>query len=131
MLISGLKNINKYIRLFLGIAIAFSGLNKFGHWINVSFMHDALEFIGNLISIKGGFIVTTIAVVEITIGAALIFNRFKLLAVLALFPLMVSILLFHIFLDLKGIGIALFVLALDLYLIVAYREKVAVLFKPD
>jgi len=125
------KNINKYIRLLLGIAIAFSGLNKFGHWVNVSFMHDALEFIGNLISIKGGFIVNSIAVFEIIIGVALILNRFTLLAVLALFPLIVSILLFHIFLDLKGIGIAIVVFVLDIYLIVAYREKVAVLFKPD
>lgn len=126
-----MKNINKYIRLLLGIAIAFSGLNKFGHWVNVSFMHDALEFIGNLISIKGGFIVNSIAVFEIIIGVALILNRFTLLAVLALFPLIVSILLFHIFLDLKGIGIAIVVFVLDIYLIVAYREKVAVLFKPD
>lgn len=124
-----MKNINKYIRLFLGIAIAFSGLNKFGNWVNVSIMHDALGFIGELVSIKGGFIVSAIAVVEIIIGAALVFNRFVLLAVLALFPLIVSILLFHIFLDLNGIAIALIVLVLDLYLIVVNRDKLAILFQ--
>lgn len=126
-----MKKINTYLRLFLGLIIAFSGLNKFGEWVNVYIMHDAFAFIGDLISIKGGFIVTTIAVVEIAIGAALVFNRFTLLAVLALFPLIISILVFHLFLDLNGIGIALIVLAIDIYLMVVFRSKFAVLLKPD
>ncbi len=77
------------------------------------------------------FIVTSITVTKITFGAALVFNRFTLLKVLVLFPLIVSILLFHIFLNLNVITIEIFVLALDYYLIMAYREKVALLFNPD
>ena len=124
-----MKNMYGYIRILLGILITISGLNKFGNWINVSVMHDALTFIGDLVSIKGGFIVTSIAFVEIAIGILMLLNRFTLVAALALLPLIISILLFHIFLDLNGIAIAVFVLALDLYLILAYREKIAVLIK--
>jgi putative oxidoreductase len=117
------------VRIVLGLLIAISGINKFGHWINVAYMQDAMDFVLRLINIGGGFIIKTIAVVEILIGIALLTNRFTYLALAALLPLIVSIILFHIFLDLKGIGIAILVFLLDGYLLYMNKASLASLVK--
>lgn len=125
-----MKTVQTIVRLALGVLIAFSGLNKFGEWLNASFMHDAMQFIINLVDIGGGFIIYSIAILEIIIGIALISNKFSVLAAFILFPLMVSILIFHITLDLNGIVIALLVFAMNVYLLLSYREKLSNIVKP-
>jgi len=122
-----MKNINTYIRTLLGLLIIISGANKFGNWINVNYMHDAMDFVVKLTNIGGGFIITMIAVVEIILGLSLITNKYTTISVLILLPLMVSILLFHLVLDLNGIGVALLVFAMVIYLFFTKRDKISAL----
>ena len=123
-----MNNFNKVVRILLGLVIIVSGANKFTHWINVSFMHDALNFIVDLTNIGGGFIITGIALIEISLGVLLVVDRFSTFAALALLPLMVAILFFHIVLDLNGILIALVVFSMDVYILIANRERITPLF---
>ena len=126
-----MKNFTTTIRLLLGALILFSGANKFGHWLNASFMHDAMAWVINLSDIGGGFIIYGIGLLEIIVGIALLVNKFVTLAAMALLPLMVSILIFHMFLDLKGIGIALIVFAMNVYLVIENRDKISAMFQPN
>jgi putative oxidoreductase len=64
-------------------------------------MHDAMDFVINLSNIGGAFIINTLGVIEITLGFMLILNRLTTLALLILLSMIVSILIFHISLDLK------------------------------
>lgn len=123
-----MKKFNVALRIFLALLIAFSGINKFTHWLNAAYMHDAMEFVINLTNIGGSFIIKTLGVIEIIIGLLLLFNRLTLLALLALLPLMVSILIFHISLDLKGIGVAAFVFLADVYLLFQHKNNLSGLF---
>ena len=129
--INNMKNFTTIIRILLGALILFSGANKFGHWLNASFMHDAMAWVIHLSDIGGGFIIYCIGLLEIIVGIALIVNKFVTLAAMALLPLMVSILIFHMFLDLKGIGIALIVLAMDIFMVYENRDKVSAMFQPN
>jgi putative oxidoreductase len=123
-----MKTFNHVLRILLGIVIAFSGINKFTHWLNAQYMHDAMAFVLNLSNIGGAFIINTIGVLEITLGFMLILNRYTTLALLALLPLIVSILIFHISLDLKGMGVALFVFLIDVYLLYHHKDNLSNLF---
>lgn len=120
-----MKNLTIVVRISLGILIAFSGLNKFGGWLNAAFMNDAMQFVIELADIGGGFIIKTIGVLEILIGIALITNKFSILATLVLLPLLVSILVFHIALDLKGITIAIILFAMNIYLVLQLKDKLS------
>ncbi len=68
-------------------------------------------------------------ILEIVIGVALLTNKFTTLAILALIPLIVGVLVFHLFLDLKKIGVALIVFGMNIYLLYSIRNNVASIFK--
>ena len=123
-----MKKSEPIVRWLLGILMIISGANKFGYWINVSYMEDALDFVVNFTNLGGGPFIYAMAILEILLGLALILNKFKILALLALLPLLVSIITFHLFLDLNGIIIALFVFALNIYLILTHKDHVSGIF---
>jgi putative oxidoreductase len=123
-----MKKSEPIVRILLGLIIAISGANKFGYWINIAYMEDALDFVVNFSNLGGGPFIYAMGILEILIGIALIANRFKILAILALLPLMVSIVTFHLFLDLKGIAVALIVLFMDLYLLYLNKDRVSSIF---
>ena len=124
-----MKNATIVIRILLGLLIGFSGANKFGNWLNAEYMQDAMRFVIELSNIGAGFIIKAIGILEILIGLALLLNRFTVLATLALIPLIAGILIFHVFLDLKGIGVAVLVFLMNMYLLYAYRDKVSSIFR--
>lgn len=123
-----MKKLETIVRIVLGLLILVSGINKFGYWINVAYMSDALKFAVDIATIGGEFLIYALAILEILIGIALIINKFKLLAILSLVPLMVFILAFHLFLDVKGILIAAIVFALNIYLLYQHKSKVTNIF---
>ena len=57
---------------------------------------------------------------EIVFGALLVMNRFAAFAVEGLAPIIVNIILFHLFLDLPGIGFALVVFVCEIILVIGY-----------
>ena len=63
------------------------------------------------------------SVVEILVALMLIAGRFVPLALVLLAPILVNIVAFHVFLDLKGIGLGAFFMVLEIFLAWAYRDS--------
>jgi len=57
---------------------------------------------------------------EILFGILLLINRWTVLAIEGLAPIIANIILFHLFLDMPGMPLALVVLACEMVLIIAY-----------
>ena len=67
---------------------------------------------------------------EIAFGGMLVMNRYAPFAVEALAPIILNIILFHLFLDLAGMGLALVVLVCEIILVIGYwKEHLAAHFR--
>jgi hypothetical protein len=70
-----------------------------------------------------GWLLPLIAVAEITGGILFITNRFRALGAIIIFPVLVGIMLTHIFIAPSGLPIALVLFAIEIWIIVENREK--------
>ena len=113
------------VRILLGLMLVVFGLNKFLQFMPMPPMPEAAgEFMGALV--KSGYIMVIVAVVEIVAGILLLVNKFQPLALVVLFPILLNAFLFHLFLDIAGIGGSAVALAMNVFLMfankVAYSE---------
>jgi uncharacterized membrane protein YphA (DoxX/SURF4 family) len=114
-------------RILLGLVFCVFGLNGFLHFIpqpKDAMSQEALDFFGGLM--KTNYMIPLIFSTQTLGGALLLLNRFVPLALALLAPVIVNILLFHIFLAPSGIPIASVVAGLELFL--AWRHRNA--FRP-
>lgn len=107
-----------------GIFFVF-GLNKaLGFMPPPELNDEAGAFMGALAGT--GYFLKVLMGVEVLGGALLLMRRFVPLALLLLAPVVVNILLFHLFLDSTGLAIALVLVVLEGYLgLVVYRDRFA------
>lgn len=63
------------------------------------------EFMGALV--KSGYLMAIVAIVEIVVGVLLLINKYHALELIVVFPIILNAFLFHLFLDIAGIGGAL------------------------
>ena len=111
-------------RIFLGLILVLFGSNKFlGFMPMPPLPAEAAQFMGALAS--SGYIFPVVGFVEVLVGVLLISGLFVPLALQLLAPISVNIMLFHLFLDLPGIGGAAVVSVLNLYLIFQYKSHYA------
>ena len=75
-----------------------------------------------------GYLLTTVKIFELLCGAAFIIGKFVPLAAVVIFPIILNILMFHIFMDHSGLPIAILLMIGDLFLAYYYREKYKPLF---
>jgi uncharacterized membrane protein YphA (DoxX/SURF4 family) len=117
------------VRLLLGLMFVVFGLNAFLQFMPVPPLPDTPSgrFLGALIS--SGYIYA-IAVCQVLGGLLLMVGRFVPLGLLLLGPVIVNIVLFHIFLDRAGVGIAAAVALLAAFLVWRYRESFAPVLRP-
>lgn len=115
-------------RLVLGALFVVFGLNVFLQLVPQPPPDPrALPFLGGLAAT--GYMFPLMGAVEVAVGVALLTNRFVPLALVVLAPLTVNIVLFHAFLSLPGMGLALAVLAGHLVLAWAHRAAFAPLLR--
>jgi putative oxidoreductase len=107
-------------RLLLGLIFVVFGLNGFLRFLNMGPMPTglALQFIGALAQSHYFWVVAALQVIG---GVLLLVNRFVPLALVLLGPVIVNILLYHIFLWPHGIVLAL--VATILWFIVFYGVR--------
>src|SRR5256885_11138938 len=107
-------------RLLLGLIFVVFGLNGFLNFLSMGPMPTGLagQFIGALFLSHYYWVV---AVLQIAGGLLLLSNRFVPLALVLLGPVIVNILLYHLFLNPAGIALALFVTIL--WSIVFYGKR--------
>jgi len=85
---------------------------------------NALTFMTGLMAT--GYFMTLLKVVELICGILLIVNFWAPLATVAIFPISINILFYHVFLDkVENLPAALFVILANLFLAYAYRKNYA------
>ncbi|MEP6686220.1 MAG: hypothetical protein ABJB22_05535 [Verrucomicrobiota bacterium] len=115
-------------RVLLGLVFAIFGSNAFLHFIPTPPMQgQAGAFIGALIS--SGYIYA-IAILQVVGGLLLLVGRFIPLGLTLLGPVIVNIMLYHIFLDPSGLPVAIVVSILALFLLWIYRYRFPAIFQP-
>ena len=111
------------VRIFLGLLLLLSGLNKIFEFIPTP--------AGNLIESFGqvDYIFPIVAVLEIIIAVLLLSKKWVAFALILLVPLSLNILLFHFYLNAHGIVPAIVVAALNGILIYKHRRQYVPLFE--
>ncbi|UJR85264.1 DoxX family protein [Sandaracinus amylolyticus] len=108
-------------RILLGLLFFVFGLNGFLQFIpQPPPPPEAGAFLGGLAA--AGYMFPLIKGTEVVAGALLLTNRFVPLALVLLAPIVVNIVFFHAVLAPDGIGMVLFILALEVGLAFAYRS---------
>ena len=117
------------VRVLLGLMFAVFGSNAFLHFIPMPPMQgQAGAFIGALVS--SGYIYP-IATLQVLGGLLLLLGgRFVPLGLTLLGPVIVNIVLYHIFLDTEGLPMAIGVSLAALFLLWIYRFKFPAIFQP-
>jgi uncharacterized membrane protein YphA (DoxX/SURF4 family) len=109
-------NAEKVTRSLLALILIVFGLNKFLNFMPLPPMPEPAEsFMGALM--ETGYLMVLVAAVEVISGIFLMINRYSALMLVIVFPILFNAFLFHLFLDLKGIGGAFLTLALAIFLI--------------
>ncbi len=123
-----MKIITLLVRLLLGLAFVVFGSNAFLHFMPVPELpHNAMgDFLNALF--RSGYIYA-IGFCQVLGGLLLLLGRFVPLGLTILGPIVVNILLFHLFLDRSGMVVALVVLALWLFLVTRWWGAFAGLFR--
>jgi uncharacterized membrane protein YphA (DoxX/SURF4 family) len=116
------------VRVLLGLMFAVFGSNAFLHFIPMpEIPGQAGAFMGALF---GSGYIYAIAGLQVLGGLLLLLGaRFVPLGLTLLGPIIVNILLYHIFLDRAGLGMAAVVVALALFLLWAFRGKFPAIFQ--
>lgn len=110
-------------RILMGLLFLVMGLNGFLNFIpqpSTPMPDVAVAFLG--VFMKTRYMLPLIAGTETIVGALLLSNRFVPLALALLAPVVVNIFAFHLFLVPSGLGVAVVVVVLEIYLAWMYRK---------
>ena len=123
-----MKYVIVIVRVLLGLQFVVFGSNAFLHFIPMPEMHgQAGAFMTALMS--SGYMYV-IAGLQVLGGLCLLLGaRFVPLGLTLLGPVIVNIVLYHVFLDTNGLPISLIVAALSLFLLWIYRFKFPAIFQ--
>ena len=104
------------IRIALGLALLVFGANKLFAFIPMEApTGSAGEFMSSLNAT--GYIFPVLGVLEMIIGIMLLLKKWIAFALILLAPISINILLFHLFLGISGLPIAVLILAFNVILI--------------
>jgi uncharacterized membrane protein YphA (DoxX/SURF4 family) len=124
-----MKYVIVIVRVLLGLLFAVLGSNAFLHFISMPEMHGQAGAFMTALASSGYLYV--IAVLQILGGLCLLLGaRFVPLGLTLLGPVIVNIVLYHLFLDTQGLPMAIVVAALSLFLLWIYRFKFPAIFQP-
>jgi uncharacterized membrane protein YphA (DoxX/SURF4 family) len=122
-----MKIVTLIARLLLGLIFVVFGLNGFLNFLSMGPMPTGLagQFIGALFLSHYYWV---IAGLQILGGVLLLANRFVPLALVLLGPVIVNILLYHFFLNLSGVGLAIVITILWFIVFYGHRQYFSGLF---
>lgn len=100
------------VRILLAIILVVFGSNKLFHFLDMPIpTGSAGEFMSSLNAT--GYIFPALGVLEVFIGLMLLLKKWVPFVIILLAPISINILLFHTFLDIPGISVALLVVVLN------------------
>ncbi len=123
-----MKILTIILRSLLGLIFVVFGLNAFLHFIPMSPPQGLAGDFTKALFVSRYYHV--IAVLQIAGGALLLLGRFVPLGLTLLGPVIVNILLFHVFLQPAGLPLALVVSAVALFLVWTERQAFGGLIRP-
>ncbi|MES2747506.1 MAG: DoxX protein [Bacteroidota bacterium] len=119
----------RIVRILLGFILIVFGLNKL---LSEAFIPLPIlpERAGDFMASLGatGYVLKTVGFIEIGIGVLLLIKKWIAFALIVLVPISLNIVLFHLFLDVSGIGGALLVALLNGILIYKHWTQYKPLF---
>tara|TARA_B100000795_G_scaffold258238_1_gene232165 strand:+ start:1693 stop:2067 length:375 start_codon:yes stop_codon:yes gene_type:complete len=116
------------LRVLLGVSLLVFGVNKFMPFIPIFDMPPAAaNFMESLNST--GYVLYVVASLEIIIGLLLLLKKWVPFALVLLAPIVINILLFHVFLNVSGVFVAIFMIAITATLIYKYWKSYRSLFQ--
>jgi uncharacterized membrane protein YphA (DoxX/SURF4 family) len=117
------KKILLVVSILFGLMFINSGLNKFFNYMPMpkDLPEGIMKAMGAFMQI--GWLMPLIAVAEITGGILFMTNKFRALGAIIIFPVLVGVLLTHIFIEPSGLPIAIVLLAIEIWVIIENREK--------
>jgi uncharacterized membrane protein YphA (DoxX/SURF4 family) len=115
------------LRLILGLILLLFGINKIIDLVPMFEMPlGAADFIESLKN--SGYVFYAVALIEISVGLLLLFKKWVPLALIVLAPISINILLFHLFLDVSDIAVAIIIALFNIILIFKYWKAYRPLF---
>lgn len=118
------------LRLALAIGLILFGINKIVPSPFIPLFEMPMAAANFLESLENtGYVFYVIAVVEILVGLMLLLNKWVPFALLLLAPISLNILLFHLFLDISDVWVAVVIVALNVVLIYKYWRVYRPLFQ--
>ena len=116
-----MKTVTLIARLLLGLIFVVLGLNGFLNFLSMGPMPTGLagQFIGALVLSHYFWVV---AALQVAGGVLLLVNRFVPLALVLLGPVIVNIILYHLFLNPSGAALAIVVVILWGIVFYGYRQ---------
>ena len=113
------KNI---LSVIYGLFLLIFGLNGFLNFFPLPEMtEEAGTFAGSLA--QTGYIFPIVGAFQVIVGILLIINKYRPLALIVIFPIMLNAFLLHLFLDPAGIAGSLVAIILNVFLFIAHRES--------
>ncbi|WP_293870596.1 DoxX protein [Flavobacterium sp.] len=119
----------RIVRVSLGIALVVFGANMIFHFIPMD-LPDINTKAGKFMNSLGatGYIFPVVGALEVLIGILLILKKWVAFALTILAPISINILLFHLFLDIPGLSIALVIVIFNTILILKHWTQYKPLF---
>lgn len=109
-------------RVLLGLIFVVFGANGFFNFLPPPEMNaSAGTLMGALVAT--GYFMMIVKAVEVIAGLMILTGKYLPLGLILLAPVSVHILLFHIFLDTAGLPMAIFIIAMQVFLAWAYRDS--------
>ncbi|WP_338759232.1 DoxX family protein [Bernardetia sp. ABR2-2B] len=109
------------VSLLFGLIMINGGLNKFFNYLPLEMGKEAMDLIAVFKSSR--WIFNLVAVVEIIAGILIIIPKTRALAAIMIFPIVVGIVLFHIFQDPANMIASFVFLVINLWIIFENKEK--------
>ncbi len=109
------------IRIVFALALLFFGANKLFHFMDPPPPPD--EAMGYWTALTASKTMTLVAIVEIAAGLALLLNKYAALMMVILMSVSVNAVLYHATMDSASIPMALVLLALNVVMLYAYKDK--------
>lgn len=100
-----------------------AGLNKFFNYIPVPADMPEKMMKAMAAFMEIGWLLPLVAFAEIVGGILFMIPRYRALGAIIIFPVMIGILLTHLFIEPSGLPMALVLLAVNLWVIIENREK--------
>lgn len=109
------------IRIIFALFLLFFGLNKiFGFVDPPPPPEEAMGYWAALMAAKT---MTLVAIVEIAAGLSLLVNKYAALMMVILMSVSINAVLYHLTLDIASVIMALVLLALNVFMLYAYRDN--------